>query len=148
RGQPAPREGDLGDQGRLQAARPGDRGQPAPREGDLGDQGRAPKVYPLLESDERAAAALRRAGRFVEHIAEMRGEVRFPGFYPLIKGERLSSVLRRAGGFTPNAYLRGAIFTRARTREEQERRLQELIREEELTLLSRSAIEAQVALTQ
>jgi hypothetical protein len=81
-----------------------------------------------VEDDERAAAALRRAGRVVEHVVEIRGEVRFPGFYPLIKGERLGSVLRRAGGFTPNAYLRGATFTRVRVREEQQRRLQELIR--------------------
>jgi len=76
-------------------------------------------------------------------VVEMRGEVRFPGVYPLIKGERLSSVLQRAGGFTPYAYLRGAVFTRVRVREEQQKRLQELIREEELSLLAQGAAEVQ-----
>jgi polysaccharide biosynthesis/export protein len=145
-----PRDAELFEQGRPQARRLGERGPLQPRDADLLDQGqgRSVRVYPLVESDKRTAAALRRAGRFVEHVVEIRGEVRFPGFYPLIKGERLGSVLRRAGGFTPNAYLRGAIFTRVRVREEQQRRLQELIREEELTLLSQGTTEAQVALSQ
>ena len=42
------------------------------------------------------------------------GEVRFPGMYTLTsKGERLSSVIQRAGGLEKNtAYLRGANFIR------------------------------------
>src|SRR6185503_20977349 len=64
------------------------------------------------------------------------------------KGERLSSALRRAGGFTQNAYLRGATLTRIRAKQEQERRLQELIREEESSLLSQGAAEVQAALSQ
>jgi protein involved in polysaccharide export with SLBB domain len=144
------RDLELTDESRLPAGRQGERGQLSQREADLLEQGqgRSVRVYPLVERDEQAAAALRRAGRFVEHVVEIRGEVRFPGFYPLIKGERLSSVLRRAGGFTQNAYLRGGTFTRVRVREEQQRRLQELIREEELSLLAQGATEAQVALSQ
>ena len=117
------------------------------RDVELIDQGRSGKVYPLVESDEQTVAALRRAGRFVEHVVEIRGEVRFPGFYPLLKGERLGSVLRRAGGFAQNAYLRGATLTRVRVREEQQRRLQELIREEEISLLAQSASESQAVLS-
>ena len=41
------------------------------------------------------------------------GEIRSPGVYAARKGERLSSILKRAGGFTKDAFLRGAIFTRA-----------------------------------
>jgi protein involved in polysaccharide export with SLBB domain len=40
------------------------------------------------------------------------GEVRFPGTYPLHEGETLSSVLRRAGGFTHVAFPEGAVFIR------------------------------------
>jgi len=83
----------------------------------------------------------------LDRTIELLGEVHFPGIYPVQKGERLSSVLRRAGEFTPNAYLRGAVLTRARTKEDQERRLQELIREEEVSLLAQGAAEAQAALT-
>ena len=107
---------------------------------------RSTKLYPLVESDTRAVEALQRVGKFIERTAEISGEVRFPGTYPILKGERLSSVLQRAGGFTKNAYLRGAVFTRIRAREEQEKRLQELIREQELTLIAQSATGAQTAL--
>jgi len=150
RGQLSQRDADLLDQARLQAGRQGERGQLQLRNADLLDQGqgRSVRIYPLVDSDEQAVAALRRAGRFVEHVAEIRGEVRFPGFYPLIKGERLGSVLRRAGGPTQNAYLRGATFTRVRVREEQQRRLQEFIREEELSLLAQGATESQAVLSQ
>jgi polysaccharide export outer membrane protein len=43
------------------------------------------------------------------------GEVRFPGRYTLERhGERLSALLRRAGGLTPNADSSGIAFKRAR----------------------------------
>jgi protein involved in polysaccharide export with SLBB domain len=40
------------------------------------------------------------------------GEVQHPGNYGIKPGERLSSVLKRAGGFAPQAYVYGAVFTR------------------------------------
>ncbi len=40
------------------------------------------------------------------------GEVRFPGTYEFIQGERLSDVLKKAGGFTKKAFLEAAVFTR------------------------------------
>lgn len=40
------------------------------------------------------------------------GEVRFPGTFDVRRGERLSSVLARAGGLTDEAYALGAVFTR------------------------------------
>jgi protein involved in polysaccharide export with SLBB domain len=40
------------------------------------------------------------------------GEVRYPGTFDVKRGERLSSVLARAGGLTDEAYAVGAIFTR------------------------------------
>jgi protein involved in polysaccharide export with SLBB domain len=40
------------------------------------------------------------------------GEVRYPGKYPIHRGETLSSVLRRAGGFTDLAFNEGAVFIR------------------------------------
>jgi polysaccharide export outer membrane protein len=45
-------------------------------------------------------------------LVEIQGEVRFPGIYQVLKGEKLSDVLKRAGGFTSDAYPYGAIFTR------------------------------------
>jgi protein involved in polysaccharide export with SLBB domain len=43
----------------------------------------------------------------------VRGEVMHPGTYPLVRGERLSDLIERAGGPTPDAYPDGAVFTRA-----------------------------------
>jgi len=40
------------------------------------------------------------------------GDVRYPGTFDVKRGERLSSVLARAGGLTDEAYALGAIFTR------------------------------------
>ena len=79
-------------------------------------------------------------------VVELLGEVRFPGGYPVQKGERLASVLQRAGGFTDSAYLNGSVFTRVRVKQDQERRVQDLIREEESALLSQNAAEIQATL--
>jgi polysaccharide biosynthesis/export protein len=40
------------------------------------------------------------------------GEVRRPGWYDVLRGERLSSVLVRAGGLTDEAYPAGTVFLR------------------------------------
>jgi protein involved in polysaccharide export with SLBB domain len=42
----------------------------------------------------------------------VQGEVRFPGSYPIHRGEKLSSILARAGGFTDLAFVEGAVFIR------------------------------------
>lgn len=41
------------------------------------------------------------------------GEVKFPGTYALRPGEKLSEVLKRVGGLTPEAFVQGAVFTSA-----------------------------------
>ncbi len=51
------------------------------------------------------------------------GEFKLPGRYPVQKGEKLSDVIRRAGGYTSDAYLRGAYFTRESVRQFQQQRL-------------------------
>ena len=43
---------------------------------------------------------------------EVAGEVRFPGTYPIHRGETLSSALQRAGGLTELAFAEGAVFIR------------------------------------
>lgn len=66
------------------------------------------------------------------------GEVAFPGTYTFRRGERISEVLERAGGFTPNAFLKGAVFTRESVREIQQARLRSLIQEEQQNLIRES----------
>jgi len=57
----------------------------------------------------------------------LRGEVQHPGSYGIRPGERLSSVLERAGGFGAQAYPYGAILTRPEVRELQLKSHMELI---------------------
>ena len=40
------------------------------------------------------------------------GQVRYPGTFDITRGERLSSILERAGGLTNEAYAYGAVYTR------------------------------------
>ena len=47
----------------------------------------------------------------------VQGEVQHPGSYGIRPGERLSSVLARAGGFSSQAYPYGAVLTRREVRE-------------------------------
>ena len=54
------------------------------------------------------------------------GEVVRPGIYKLETNETLRSVLQRAGGLTPNAYVYGSQFTRESARVDQQRSLNEL----------------------
>ncbi len=57
------------------------------------------------------------------------GQVRFPGTYGFQEGERLSSVLRRAGGFRETAYPAGAVLVREQVRELEQKSREELIRQ-------------------
>jgi polysaccharide export outer membrane protein len=57
----------------------------------------------------------------------IRGEVNHPGTYGISPGERLSSVLGRAGGFTSQAYPYGAILERREVRNIQMNTYQDLI---------------------
>jgi protein involved in polysaccharide export with SLBB domain len=54
---------------------------------------------------------------------EIAGEVNFPGTYTIKKGEMLSSLLTRAGGFTSKAYLLGGVLIRESTRVLQKQQL-------------------------
>jgi len=64
------------------------------------------------------------------------GEVRFPSTYPVRRGETLSSVIERAGGYTERAYLKGAVFTRESARDVQRQRLDQMIKQVEEAALS------------
>jgi protein involved in polysaccharide export with SLBB domain len=70
----------------------------------------------------------------------IRGEVTKPGMYGIQPGERLSSLLRRAGGLQPTAYPQAAVFERVEVREMQQRSRQELIQrlEQESTVVKTS----------
>ncbi|MEO0422231.1 MAG: SLBB domain-containing protein [Pseudomonadota bacterium] len=56
------------------------------------------------------------------------GEVRFPGTYPVARGETLADLVARAGGLTDYAFPAGATFTRVGLRNREQERLEQLAR--------------------
>jgi polysaccharide biosynthesis/export protein len=76
----------------------------------------------------------------------LRGEVRFPGIYPIRRGETLQSVLTRAGGLTEYAFPEGAVFARVelkRREQEQLDRLSERLKKDLASLALQGAAAGQ-----
>jgi protein involved in polysaccharide export with SLBB domain len=118
------------------------------------DPGRTVKVIPL--DLERILANLRteddlsltdRDHIFIRELAEgvekrvvtISGRVRYPGEYAITPAERLSRLLERAGGFLPEAFPKGAVFTRESIRQIERLQLEKFLRTQEQTLLAESA---------
>jgi polysaccharide export outer membrane protein len=59
------------------------------------------------------------------NVVELRGEFVFPGKYTIRRGENLSDLIAKAGGFTSFAHQEGSVFTRIKL---QELELQNLIK--------------------
>lgn len=74
---------------------------------------------------------------------EVVGEVKFPGVYPIRRGETLRSVIERAGGFTNLAFIDGAVFTRKALKEREREQIQTLTKRMESDLASLSLQAAQ-----
>src|SRR6267142_274868 len=64
------------------------------------------------------------------------GQVVRPGGYTVADGEKLSSVLERAGGFTDRAFLKGAAFTRASLRKIEQEQLDAFMKTQEQRMLA------------
>jgi len=81
---------------------------------------------------------VRSEGRGTAEVV-LKGEVKRPGRYAITPGERLSSVLKRAGGFTDTAYLPGAVFLRESVRRVEEVQLEAFLKAQEQRLLDEAA---------
>ena len=78
---------------------------------------------------------------------ELTGEVRFPGKYPITRGETLSSVLHRAGGFSDLAFEEGAVFIREELKKREKEQLDLLTNrlQSDLAALSLEAVASSAA---
>ncbi|MBV6417025.1 MAG: hypothetical protein CMLOHMNK_01658 [Steroidobacteraceae bacterium] len=61
-----------------------------------------------------------------QEVVKLEGEVRFPGEYPIRRGESLRSVLDRAGGLTQFAAPRAAVFMRDSLRKREQAQMDKL----------------------
>lgn len=76
------------------------------------------------------------------------GEIKRPGTYTIAKGERLSSLIRRAGGFTPGAYPKAAVFTRETLRLAETEQLKKFLIMQQQMILQESAAYAAAGLSE
>jgi protein involved in polysaccharide export with SLBB domain len=72
-------------------------------------------------------------------VVMVAGEVRRPGNYTIESGERLSSLLKRAGGFTPRAFPQGIIIVRESVRRSQQAEIQKFIVIQKQKLMAEAA---------
>jgi len=81
---------------------------------------------------------------------EIKGEVRFPGIYPISRGEQLSKLIERAGGVTDMSFTEGAVFLREDLREREKERLADLSQrlEADLAALSLKLAQEEAGKTQ
>lgn len=100
----------------------------------------------LLQSDDvlivRGIAEWTEA---TDKFVTLLGEVRFPGVYSIARGEKISSVIERAGGYTEKAYQKGAKFTRKSVKEIQQKRMNEIIVRTEKDILQKQFAASYVA---
>lgn len=61
-----------------------------------------------------------------QEVVRLEGEVRFPGDYPIQRGETMRSVIERAGGLTSLAYPQGSLFTREYLKERERQQIKVL----------------------
>lgn len=91
----------------------------------------------LTQHDELTIRKIPNWSEENERYITLKGEFVFPGTYPVYKGEKLSAVIKRAGGFSPKAYLYGSKFTRTSVRELQQKRMDEFVSGAELEVSSK-----------
>ena len=75
------------------------------------------------------------------------GEVRFPGKYPIHRGETLKSVLERAGGITDTAFPEGAVYIREELKQREKDLLDLLVNrmQSDLAALTLESISSSIA---
>jgi protein involved in polysaccharide export with SLBB domain len=109
-------------------------------------------LHKVVDGDPLADVALRPFDYLViketplwgaQEEVEVRGEVRFPGRYPIHRGETLRSLMERAGGLTDLAFIEGAIFTREELKDREKKQLDTLANRMESDLAQFSLMTAQ-----
>jgi polysaccharide export outer membrane protein len=106
-----------------------------------------PRDNIVLKEDDRVQIRdIPKYAQAIERKMILEGEFMFPGIYSFSEGERLSSVISRAGGLTKEAYPASAVFLRESVKEIQQERQKEYISRLEEDILTLSTASAQTSL--
>ena len=100
----------------------------------------------LLEGNEGENHELQRLDQVVvasqhrpPNLVLVEGELKRPGYFTIEMGERLSSVLKRAGGATQNAFPAGLVISRESVKLRQQAELERFVASERQRLTAQSA---------
>jgi protein involved in polysaccharide export with SLBB domain len=105
-----------------------------------------PATNLVLQPDD--ALSVRSVSDWLEatdKFVTIKGEVSYPGVYAIARGEKISSVIARAGGFTEKAYLSGVKFTRKSVMEAQQKHMDDIITRTEKEIYQKEAAISSVA---
>ena len=91
----------------------------------------------LLKSKDRLNVHLIPAWQ-ENHIVTLRGEFMFPGKYTIKRGDTLSDLIKRAGGFTEFAYLDASLFAREKLKQLEQKNLVKVSENLRMELASKS----------
>ena len=69
---------------------------------------------------------------------ELTGSLVFPGSYPIVPGEKLSSLVSRAGGIAENGFPQGAVLIKVEAKKREQAQLEKLIASIQRTALAQS----------
>ena len=98
-------------------------------------QGQEEDNFELQRLDEVVVRSQAKPPRMVR----VGGEVKRPGEYAIGSGERLSSVLKRAGGFTEEAYPPGLVLIRDSLLQSQSKELRKFVSDQKQMLVTEAA---------
>jgi protein involved in polysaccharide export with SLBB domain len=107
-----------------------------------GDLSMAEASTPLMAFD--VVTIKRKAGYVLPESVRITGQVQYPGPYALsARNERVSAILKRAGGYTSDAFIEGAYLVHNKSAEEKKREDENIARAEKMLKDSSGIIELQ-----
>ena len=87
-----------------------------------------PKSNPLIDTKDQIYVSVA-SGWHPPWTVTVSGEVMRPGTYPIGRDDRLASLIVECGGFTPNAFPDGIVFTRASVQAVEQQRLNQSVQQ-------------------
>jgi polysaccharide biosynthesis/export protein len=104
------------------------------------------KDFLLQSSDAVLVPRIKDASRIAR--VTITGEVAYPGIYAIREGEKISELIRRAGGLSEYAYFYGAKYTSEDARVIQQKSIDQMMQKLRISLFQATATESQTAVSE
>ncbi|MCF8077482.1 MAG: SLBB domain-containing protein [Desulfotignum sp.] len=101
----------------------------------------------LLQSSDAVLVPLIKDASHIAKVS-ITGEVAYPGTYATREGEKISELIRRAGGLSEYAYFYGAKYTSEEARVIQQKSIDQMMQKLRISLFQATATESQTAVSE